>query len=161
MQWHHWWWLKGMPMACMPINTTVVSFKLLVDRRQTASGMWVYSYSKKGCRREWRTANVERRLHDRKKLWLRYLICKISEVAFTLGENEYTNYEPLSEGSWLQGQKKLTLFSIERPPCFLAWTVYCIRFYLASHKKFRNIALNCCFRMKPLQLNAEEHGQTI
>ena len=38
-------------------NTTVVSFKLLVDRRQTASSMWVYSYSKKGCRREWRMAN--------------------------------------------------------------------------------------------------------
>ena len=25
-----------------------------------------------------RLANVERRLHDRKELWLRYLICKIS-----------------------------------------------------------------------------------
>ena len=44
-------------------------------------------------------ANSERRLHDRKELWLRYLKCKISEVAFTLRENEYTNCERLSEGS--------------------------------------------------------------
>ena len=56
-------------------------------------------------------ANVERRL----QLWLRYLISKISLlVAFTLRGNEYTNYERLFERSWLQNQKKLTLFSIER-----------------------------------------------
>ena len=44
-------------------------------------------------------ANVERRLHDRNELWLRYLICKISLVAFILRGNEYTNYERLFEPS--------------------------------------------------------------
>ena len=40
--------------------------------------------------------NGERRMsekNDQKELWLRYLICKISLVALTLRENEYTNYE--------------------------------------------------------------------
>ena len=45
--------------------------------------------------------NVEQRLHDRKELWLRYLIYKISQGAFTLRENEYTNFERLAEGSWI------------------------------------------------------------
>ena len=40
------------------------------------------------------------------------------------------------------------------------WTAYFCWLYITSHKKFRNIALNCSFR-KPLQLNSEEHGQTI
>ena len=45
--------------------------------------------------------NVEQRLHDRKELWLRYLTYKISQGAFTLRENEYTNFERLAEGSWI------------------------------------------------------------
>ena len=57
-----------------------------------------------------RRISVELRLHDRKELWLRYLIRKISQVAFTLRKNKDTNYERLSEGSWWRRQKKLTLF---------------------------------------------------
>ena len=53
------------------------------------------------------------------------------------------------------------IFQLKDVPRFLVWTAYCLRLYIASHKKFRNIALNCFSRMKPLQLNAEEHGQTI
>ena len=39
----------------------------------------VYTYFKKRCRRERRMAVVERKLHDRKELWLPYLICKNNE----------------------------------------------------------------------------------
>ena len=62
--------------------------------------------------------NVERRLHDRKELWLHYLICKILLVGSTLRGNEYTNCERLFECSQLQRQKKLMLFSIESPSWF-------------------------------------------
>ena len=102
--------------------------------------------------------NGERRLRDRTELWLPYLI---SQLAFTLHENEYTNYERLSEGSCLRRQKKRTLFSVERRSSFPRNNGLLSPTLLASHKKFRNIALHCSFRMKPLQLNAEEHGQTI
>ena len=44
-------------------------------------------------------ANAKRRLHDRKELWLRYLIGKISLVTFTFRGNEYTNYGRLFERS--------------------------------------------------------------
>ena len=61
-------------------------------------------------------ANVERRLHDRKELWLRYLICKISLVAFTLRGNEYTNYERLFDSK----DKRNSRFSqLKEVPGFL------------------------------------------
>ena len=47
-------------------------------RAKNTFNVLVYSYFKNGCQREWRKANVDRRLHDRKELWLRYFICKIS-----------------------------------------------------------------------------------
>ena len=50
-------------------------------------------------------------------------------------------------------------FQLKDVPRFLVWTAYCLGLYIASHKKFRNMALSCSFRMKPLQLNAEKHGQ--
>ena len=58
-----------------------------------------------------------------------------------------TNYERFSEGSWRRRQKKLALFQLKNVPrCLLVWTAYYLRLYIASHKKFRNIALNCSFR---------------
>ena len=44
-----------------------------------AACLWIFDYShtytyfKKRCRREWRMAVVERKLHDRKELWFPYL----------------------------------------------------------------------------------------
>ena len=58
-----------------------------------------------------------------------------------------------------QDKRNARLFQLQDVPRFLVRTAYCLRLYTASHKKFKNLALKCSFRMKLLQLNAEEHGQ--
>ena len=50
-------------------------------------------------------------------------------------------------------------FQLKDVPRFPLWTAYCFRLYIASNRKFGNIALNCSFRdapkkVKPLELNA-------
>ena len=37
-------------------------------------------------------------------------------------------------------------FQLKDVPRFLVWTGYCLRLYIASHKKFTNTALNSSFR---------------
>ena len=41
------------------------------------------------------------------------------------------------------------LFQWKDVPRFLVWMAYCFRLYIASNRKFRNIALNCSFRNSP------------
>ena len=60
-----------------------------------------------------------------------------------------------------QDNRNARFFQLKDVPRFLVRTACCLRLYIASHKKFKNLGLNCSFRMKPLPLNAEEHGQTI
>ena len=45
-----------------------------------------------------------------------------------------------------EDKRKSWFFQLRDVPCFLVWTAYCLRLYFASHKKFRNMALNCSFR---------------
>ena len=115
----------------------------------------VYSYFKKVCRREWRTANVERRLHDRKELWLRYLIGKISYVAFTLRENEYTNIiiNVCLRVLGPEDRRNSRFFQLRNVPRFV-WTAYCLGRYIDSHKKFRNIALRAFLLETPMENEA-------
>ena len=51
------------------------------------------------------------------------------------------------------------IFKLKDVPRFLVWTAYCLRLYIASHKKFRNIALNCCFRMTPCNWMLKNMGK--
>ena len=40
-------------------------------------------------------------------------------------------------------------FQLKDVPRFLVWMAYCFGLYIASNRKFRNIALNCSFRNAP------------
>ena len=59
----------------------------------------------------------------------------------------------------LKTKETHAFFQLKDVSRFLVRTAYGLRLYIASHKKFKNSALNCSFRMKPPQPNVEEHGQ--
>ena len=73
-----------------------------IKQVESSKFLGIYSYFKKGCRREWRTANQCRTEVARPKGTVVTL--------FDMRENKDTNYERLSEGSWRRRQKKLTRF---------------------------------------------------
>ena len=45
-----------------------------------------------------------------------------------------------------EDKRNSRFFQLKDVPLCLVWMAYCLRLNIASHKKFRNIALNCSFR---------------
>ena len=60
-------------------NSTNLRMMTLQRFTLTCIQTFIYTYFKKRCRRERRMAVVERKLHDRKELWVTYLVCKKNE----------------------------------------------------------------------------------
>ena len=88
-------------------------------------------------------ANGECRTEE---LWLRYFICKISQVAFTLREKSTLTINVCLRVLDSEDKRNSRFFQLKDVLRFLVLTAYCLRLYIASHKKFRNIALNCSSR---------------
>ena len=158
MQWHHWWWLKGMPMA-LTLLWSLSSYWLTEGRQQAACEYTAISEKAVGEIGERRMSNgsctTERNCGY--AIWY----AKFHKLRSPCVKMNTPTMNVCLRVLDSKDKRNSRIFQLKDVPRFLVWTAYCLRLYIASHKKFRNIALNCCFRLKSLQLNAEEHGQTI
>ena len=109
-----------------------------IKQVESTKFLGIYSYFKKGCRREWRTANQCRTEVARPK----------GTVVTLFDTQSFTSCLWTFVWGFLTAKTKEThaFFQLQDLSRFFVWTAYCLRLYIATHKKFRNIALNCSFR---------------